>query len=186
MIDGRLGPAADFDQVLDDRIGGRLVANFVQHGPHGLQEGIDAAYSIVQPPPGSGEPGYCEVWVAQGDYHAYVGDETDTIRLRPGVHVFGGFDGGNPPADYGWEISRDDRDWEFNVTRILGTQENDPFPPEEHVQHVVTGAARSTLDGFHVAGGDSEGGAGLPRFGGGMLNFGVSPRVRNCTTRILS
>lgn len=141
-----------------------------------LQAGIDEAYALIEDP--TGRVGYCEVWVAQGDYHAFVSSADDTIQLRPGVHVYGGFSGGDPPADYGWEGSRDDRDWEENVTRILGTSETNP---DDRVRHVVTGESLSTLDGFHVGMGRALGSPGVDRWGAGMLNQFVSPKVQNCT-----
>jgi hypothetical protein len=142
-----------------------------------LQDGIDEAFDLITIP--GAPPGYCEVWVVQEDYYVYELNEDDTIQMRTGVHVFGGFSGGNPPADYGWEGSRDDRDWENNITRILGTEETDPTLK---VYHVVTGAERSTLDGFRVGGGLANSTLpGLDRWGGGMVNFFVSPTVENCT-----
>jgi hypothetical protein len=144
-----------------------------------LQDGINAAAAEIYDP--TGAVGYCEVWVAQGDYYVFETDVSDTIQLMPGVHVYGGFSGGNPPESYGWEGSREDREWESNITRIIGAAEDDPADMETRTQHVVTGASISTLDGFHVIGGRANGDPGLDRWGGGMVNVFSSPKIANCT-----
>ncbi|MCK9462763.1 MAG: hypothetical protein M0R80_24340 [Proteobacteria bacterium] len=143
-----------------------------------LQEGIDAAEAEIIGP--SGGPGYCEVWVARGDYYVYDDDPSNTIQMKAGVHVYGGFSGGTPPDSYGWEGSRDDRNWEWNVTRIIGA---DGPTPTARVHHVVTAPITnpSTLDGFHVLGGRANGDPGLDRWGGGMVNVFSSPKIANCT-----
>ncbi len=137
-----------------------------------VQKGIDHAFEIGGSNPSAGEVGYCEVWVAQGDYYVYESSPQNSIELKPGVHVFGGFSG------EGWEASRDDRVWEENITRLLGTDGGD-LP--QSVYHVVRGADSSTLDGFHVAGGRALGAWIGQRVGAGMLNWLASPKVRNCT-----
>lgn len=144
-----------------------------------LQDGINAAAAEIYDP--TGAVGYCEVWVAQGDYYVFETDVSDTIQLMPGVHVYGGFSGGNPPESYGWEGSREDREWESNITRIIGAAEDDPADTETRTQHVVTGASISTLDGFHVIGGRANGDPGLDRWGAGMVNVFSSPKIANCT-----
>jgi len=148
-----------------------------------LQDGIDAAANAgSSPDPTWVDPGYCEVWVAKGDYYVYVDDPTDTIQLKAGVHVYGGFSGGDPPESYGWEGSRDDRVWKENITRIIGASADDP-DPALRTYHVVTAPLTnpSTLDGFHVVGGRANGDPGLDRWGAGMVNVFSSPTIANCT-----
>jgi hypothetical protein len=136
-----------------------------------VQEGIDKAYELGSEP--GQKYGYCEVWVAQGDYHVYQTVPQDSIVMRPGVHVFGGFSG------EGWEASRDDRVWQENTTRLLGSHFLDEW---QRVYHVVRGSNDSTLDGFHVAGGRAlDNVVGFRLLGGGMLNWRASPKVRNCS-----
>ena len=44
-----------------------------------------------------------EIWVAAGTYYTYVNDPTNTVLLRPGAAVYGGFTGA--------ETQRDERGW---------------------------------------------------------------------------
>ncbi|MBN2450619.1 MAG: right-handed parallel beta-helix repeat-containing protein [Lentisphaeria bacterium] len=157
-----------------------------------LQSGIDRAAEL-----GGGE-----VWVAGGTYLPTLdGDREATFRLRPGVGVLGGF--------RGVETQREQRDWERNPTLLsgdigrLGSDSDNSF-------HVVTGTDNSLLDGFVVTAGNGMGGGGGPRggegpgmgggpgvhttpeallagagrgAGGGMVNLGCAPTVRNCVFR---
>lgn len=104
----------------------------------------------------------CEVWVAAGVYPIYSSSPRDTIQLRPGVSVFGGFAGG--------ERARELRDFRVNRTTLDGGQK---------VYHVVTGSADATLDGFVVTNGSASGEAPDDR-GGGMLIEQGAPAVANC------
>jgi len=132
-----------------------------------IQHGIDDARcgAIVN--------GTCQVWVAKGRYNIYRDSRQQTVRLRPGVQVLGGFDG--------TETDLDDRDWLGNET-ILDGRDADEGPC--NVFHVVTGCDDAVLDGFTVTGGQAR----VPHtqiefadMGGGMLNVEASPMIANCT-----
>ena len=87
-----------------------------------IQNGIDSAYSFV----------YCcksasEVWVVKGTYFIYKGSLCDTVYLRPGVGVYGGFSGN--------ETNRSERNWTQNETMLDG---NDPESPDYAIYSVVS------------------------------------------------
>ena len=127
-----------------------------------IQDGIDACRCAALALNAS-----CQVWVAAGTYTTDQGNRRDTVRLRPLVELFGGFSGN--------ETSREERDWEVNVTRLDGGGT---------AYHVVTGADDATIDGFTISGGIADGtGGGGDLHGAGMYNVSVSPRVANCTFR---
>ncbi len=115
----------------------------------------------------------CQVWVAEGRYHVYQHSRQDTLLLKPGLELFGGFAGG--------ETVFEERDWTVNET-ILDGQQPDDGPC--HVFHVVTGSDDAVLDGFTVTGGQAR--LTPPDLtensetGGGMLNISASPTVANC------
>lgn len=93
-----------------------------------------------------------EVWVKAGTYTA----TTDPVlAMRPGVHLYGGFLGG--------ETAREQRDWNAHPAVIDG----------EGVRRCVLGADDALMDGFTVA-------RGTASSGGGMYNVSSSPTVRNC------
>jgi len=98
-----------------------------------------------------------EVWVAEGTYLEF-------ITLTDGVHLYGGFAGG--------ETLRSQRDWDLHPTIIDGSTANDGSPAP-HV--VVCGGANATLDGFTITGA-----AGGSPAGGGVYGSIASLRVSNC------
>jgi hypothetical protein len=98
--------------------------------------------------------GTCEVWVAKGDYVIPLFCDSDTLRLRPGVALYGGF--------AGTETARDQRDYESNATVLDGAW---------HAEHLITGSDGAVLDGFEIRG------AGTC----GMINTAASPAVSHCT-----
>jgi hypothetical protein len=127
-----------------------------------VQSGINRAYLQTQV---AGGPEFCDVWVTGGTYYIYQNARTDTVLLKSGVRVSGGFD-----------ITMTDwsqRDWVANLTVLNGW---DVPPPNNQLQvnTVVTGADKSTLDGFLIYGGNAS------SSGGGMINDTVSPTVANC------
>lgn len=121
-----------------------------------VQEGIDSAVQTHQP---------CEVWVAEGVYLVPGISKDDTIQLRPGISVYGGFSG--------TEIYRKDRDWNTRIAVLDGGN---------RLYHVVTGSDESVLDGFQIAHGKADG-LDTRGHGGGMINPDCSPRVENCVFR---
>ncbi len=126
-----------------------------------VQEGLDEAQA-------TGEP--CEVWVAASTYHIFQGGPEDTVQLRAGVGLYGGF--------LGTEYLRGLRDWEANLTILQGSDSTD----STNVYHAVTGSDDATMDGFTIL----NSGQVLGRWdrvgpcGGGMYNDGSSPTVANC------
>ena len=146
------------------------------------QDGLSwsTAYADIQP---AIEKAYAagggEVWVAAGTYnearesypHGHDGDwewNTASVVMRPGVHVYGGFDG--------TETDRDQRDWDQSETVIDGSTALLGTGP---ARHVVLGSDLATLDGFRVSGGQARGGDQRSN-GGGVYNGGAAPVVANC------
>ncbi|HUU20964.1 MAG TPA: right-handed parallel beta-helix repeat-containing protein [Phycisphaerae bacterium] len=130
-----------------------------------VQPGIDSARcgAIVN--------GSCEVWVAEGRYHVYTFSRRETIELRPGVSVYGGFAGD--------ETALEQRDFVAHEVILDGQDANDgPC----HALHVVTGSDDAVLDGVTVTGGRARLFSGIENAedGGGMLNVDASPTVGNC------
>lgn len=114
--------------------------------------------------------GGCEVWVRAGTYAPGYARE-HTFALAPNVAVFGGF--------AGTETRRSQRNWIDNVTVLSGEVAFTPEDTSDNAFHVVTGSNDAVLDGFTITLGNTEG-AGR-ECGGGVLNEGVSPILRNLT-----
>lgn len=130
-----------------------------------IQEGIDAAHDALRLP---GAPETCQVWVAEGTYHIFSSAATDTVLMRAGVQIYGGFSGG--------EVDLTERDVLAHVTRIHGADVPDGT---NRVHHVITGANASLIDGFVIEGGSAQG-AATDGSGGGLVCLGTSPTVQNC------
>lgn len=138
-----------------------------------VQDGIQRAQLL-----GSG----CEVWATGGTYYVYDGDTDDTIRMRTGVSLFGGF--------AGTETTRDQRDWVANPSVLDGMREGSTLLDADFVTHVITAneTEDATLDGFVVTGGWAQS-AGMDELmsGAGMLVsqlIGTADvGVVNCTFR---
>jgi predicted outer membrane repeat protein len=119
----------------------------------------------------------CEVWVRAGTYLAGTA-RTDSFEMAPGVHLYGGFAGG--------ETARSERDWEVHETLLSGDLAQNDDPDDEatfndNVFTVVLGSDNATLDGFTVTASTSDfDGSGTHR-GGGMVNDAASPTIRNVT-----
>lgn len=124
-----------------------------------VQSGIDAAAEAWPVLPGARA---CEVWVAEGTYYIYQTSSEDTVQLRPGVHLYGGF--------VGTEINLDGRNFETNVTALNG---HDNGSGTNQVLYAVTGSDGAVIDGLSITGAGGSGGSG-------MLNEMASPIVRHC------
>jgi hypothetical protein len=147
-----------------------------------IQDGIDAAYNA-----GGGE-----VWVAEGVYYQYESSGSNTLALKEGVYLYGGFNG--------TETDLEQRDWNANPTIIDGKQSSSSSNQVEHVvtanmDYASTVWTDGLIDGFTIQGGNSEiggfkstkatspdeiiasDGAGA---GAGLLMFQAAPEVSNC------
>jgi hypothetical protein len=119
-----------------------------------------------------------EIWVATGVYTPAIGtDRSATFQLAGGVAVYGGF--------AATETLRIQRDWQTNNTILSGDLLSDDLPGfinyGDNSYNVVTGSGvtgTAVLDGFTISGGNAE---GTSYAGGGMLNVGGSPTLRNLT-----
>ena len=101
-----------------------------------VQKGLDAAAA-----------GRGEVWVAEGTYKpTSTADRSVSIRLKPGVALYGGFKG--------TETARGQRDWTKSVT-ILSGDIGMPGDPNDNSYHVVRGADRAAIDGFTITSGNA-------------------------------
>ena len=125
-----------------------------------VQAGIDAAAAA---------PGTCEIWVGMGRYYVFEQSQLDTILLKPGTELYGGF--------VGDESAREERDWNANETVLDGRSLSNV---DDQVNHVVTGSDNTVIDGFTLTGGNAAGTSGTDDNGGGLLADNVSPTIRNC------
>lgn len=157
-----------------------------------IQEGIDAAYNSLTTPSSQN----AQVWVKEGTYYVYINSTDNTISMKEGVQIYGGF--------IGTETNLTQRDYETNETIIDGHQSSGST---NRVKHVVTafGTEVSTnvweswtnglIDGFTITGGYLAGGPGKAIMvtspteilstgnetaGAGILIFKSAPSVANC------
>ncbi|MBN2002892.1 MAG: hypothetical protein JXA21_06015 [Anaerolineae bacterium] len=147
------------------------------------------AYTNVQDALTVAAPGN-EIWVAEGIYYPDEGaGQTDdapgsTFALRPGVEIYGGFDG--------TEITRAMRDPAAHRTLLSGDiDQNDVTDADgmvtnvedingDNAYHVLTGngvIATARLDGFIVTAGHASGDDDADCYGGGMTNDSGSPTL---------
>jgi hypothetical protein len=107
-----------------------------------VQDGIDTCQTALQ---ANANESHCEVWVAEGTYYIYQTALHNTVRLRTGVHVFGGFSG--------TETYRDQRDWTDHATTLDGHKN---AGSSERVEHVVLCEQEGLIDGFVITGGYNQ------------------------------
>ena len=120
-----------------------------------VQAGIEAASARAP----------CEVWIAQGTYEIYRGTDDDSVVLRAGVAVYGGFSG--------QETSPKQRQIRAHPTVLDG---------QGKIHHVVSASTDSSLDGFVITGGRASGSSPQDR-GGGMLILGGAVTIDSCVFR---
>jgi hypothetical protein len=96
-----------------------------------------------------------EVRVAAGNYQLGT-NRSESFVLRPGVRLYGGFNGTDAP-----------RDPAKHPTVLDGN----------HVCHVLIGANGAVLDGFTITGGYADG-LGYDGQGGGLINYRRGPQSR--------
>ena len=112
-----------------------------------LQEGINAAYCAVK---GCDAVKTCEVWVGEGHYFVNTMSDNathETLRLRSGVSVYGGF----------WAGATVFEDRDLTDDNSLGSW---LFPSEtgdEMVDTLITAADGARFDGFHIQAGYKTG-----------------------------
>ena len=128
-----------------------------------------------------------EIWAATGVHTPTTTgtDRTASFELVSGVELYGGF--------VGSETSREQRDWESNITVLSADiDDNDITDPNDVITttanitgsnsyHVVaTSSVTETcvLDGFTITGGYADG-ISADRDGGGMYNDGGGPTLAN-------
>lgn len=138
-------------------------------GPGGLQSALGTA--------SSGD----EIWVADGSYlPSTTGSRTASFVLRPGVSVYGGFDGD--------EVARDERDPSTFVAVLSGDLAGNDVgaPGNDNSFHVVSASGSgitpaSRLDGFTIRGGNANGGGDPNDRGGGIIvQNGADPVIARC------
>ena len=126
-----------------------------------------------------------EIWVARGVYRPTVqvdiaDPRTACFQMKNGVGVFGGF--------RGIERSREERNWEKNIT-VLSGDIGIPGTNADNCYHVLYHPAgfgldtSAVLDGFTISGGNASAGTEPHGYGGGMCNYDSSPTVRHCVLR---
>jgi hypothetical protein len=132
-----------------------------------------------------------EIWAVKETYKpTSEEDQRATFQLKSGVALYGGFAGN--------ETSRDERNWEENITILSGDIDGNDITENgvitdtanikgENSYHVVTGSGTddtAILDGFTITGGQANGMLSEPcghACGGGMFNDGGSPTLANVT-----
>jgi predicted outer membrane repeat protein len=109
------------------------------------------------------------IWVAEGIY--FTGEtRRDSILLREGVNVYGGFSGTEKQLS-----ERDYTKYQTTLSADIGII-NDK---SDNAYHVLVGSNDATIDGFTIANGNADRGDGGQTYdakGGGMLNYKASYR----------
>ncbi len=149
---------------------------YVDVGPvSGTRNGTtwDTAYATVQQgvDRAAAEGPGCQVWVARGRYLIYRASALDSVHLRDGVTVLGGFPPGATDAS--------ERDPAEQVTILDGRSEADP---DHRVFHVVTakGTVDATLGGVMITGGEADGrDVNQDDVGGGLYAYATNLILRN-------
>ncbi len=114
-----------------------------------------------------------EFWVAAGTYKPTIGsNRSASFQLTSGVAIYGGF--------AGTESTREQRDWNANLTLLSGDI-GAADDPADNSYHVVKGATGATLDGVTIIDGNADGPNYPDSTGGGMLNLSSSPVLANIT-----
>jgi hypothetical protein len=127
-----------------------------------VQAGINAAADAVT----ADNSQVCEVWVKRGKYVIYETAADNTIQLKPGVDLYGGFSG--------TETARAQRNSAPNLTVLDGNNQ---------AYHVVTGSNSALIDGFTITNGKANGSATASQDGAGMYNASGIPVIQNCIFR---
>ena len=126
---------------------------YVDSGASGANDGTSwtDAYTNLQDALSVPETGV-EIWVAAGTYKPTAGaDRTISFVLADGVRLYGGFAGG--------ETELDQRDWESNITTLIGDIGivEDDGDNSYHVVKCGSLTRATVLDGFTITGGNADG-----------------------------
>lgn len=135
---------------------------YVKHDAIGSQTGADWANAFTNLHPAVALADTCsEIWVAAGDYYpAPTGGLDRSIRMKPGLKIYGGFDGS--------EGSLAQRDWTNYIARLISTT-NAAFI--DNRSDITPTDRSSVLDGFVI----TSIGRAI-----GIANSSASPTIRNC------
>lgn len=123
-----------------------------------------------------------EIWVARGNYNAYVKDSSFSFRPKSGVKLFGGF--------IGTETQREQRDWESNTTELVNYAGTFALPNVVYYEHTDS---TTRIDGFVIKEGvsflvgtdDCNYGGGTNEFvchGGGLYAYSDDTTKPTCLT----
>lgn len=131
-----------------------------------------------------------EIWVAAGTYKPSrekppfiltpmptatpaPNNRNNRFELKNGVGLYGGFNG--------TETSRDQRNWQRNITTLSGDlgAEGTTSDNSYHVLECINGDATTILDGFTITGGNASDDYGFRPVGGGIYLEDSSPTLRN-------
>ena len=194
-----LSSLAPIAQIQAAPAAGSIIHVNINAGTGGDGAAWGTAYKYLQDGLNSATSGD-EIWVAAGVYYpdedeggnVTANDRDASFNLKEGVAIYGGFKGS--------ETSRDQRDWEANLTVLSGDiDQNDTTPngvlqtPDgiagSNSRHVVRGdnlnnlnGQATVLDGFSITGGDAD--IELAYGGGGILLFRVNNvLLENLTVR---
>ncbi len=114
-----------------------------------------------------------EIWVAAGTYRASnTDDRDDSLTLKKGVEVYGGFDG--------TELTLDQRNHRANTTILTADNEGTPETSTDNSYRVVTMYDNTRLDGFTITDGYNDRTAAFADGGGAHVSGSESATIANC------
>jgi cysteine-rich repeat protein/predicted outer membrane repeat protein len=113
----------------------------------------------------------CEIWVAEGVYHVYETNSADTLSMRDGISLYGGFAGS--------ETAHAQRNPAVHLTVLDGTAANDP---NQQAQHIITVDNRQDvrIDGFTVRNGRKDTPGGTNGGAGLWARYATNLTLANC------
>lgn len=120
---------------------------------------LSAFTSVQQAIDAAADEGGGEVWVKAGVHKPPTDSRTASIKLKPGVALYGGFRGD--------ETTRNQRKPKINRT-VLSGDVGRLGSTADNCFHVLTGCENIRIDGFIITRGNANS-AGQNRLGGGLL-----------------
>jgi predicted outer membrane repeat protein len=133
-----------------------------------IQEALSAASCAVTE---CGPVTSCQVWVAEGNYFAWVSGAEDSFEIPSEVTLYGGF--------AGTETSLDQRDIEAHETVLDGHSPDDPSMLDRVLHVVTTSGVNTSMDGVTITGGLAISDADEESVGGGILARSCSFSLSN-------